>query len=99
MLRETAIIVRQGPFLTRPFSQGIVRISKFFREIMNEISKLIFSVMSYMVGDFNNSRVSKNTFLESSYKAFDQPRIHDKIRLNQIYFRKGFLYRIGNNNR
>ena len=58
---------------------------------MKGISKLIFSVMSYMVGDFNNSRVSKNTCLESSYKAFDQPRIHDKIRLNQIYFPKGFL--------
>ena len=37
---------------------------------MKGISKLIFSVMSYMVGGFNNSRVSKNTFLESSYKAF-----------------------------
>ena len=44
-----------------------------------------------MVGDFNSSRVSKNGCLESSYKAFDQPRIHEKIRLNQIYFPKGFL--------
>ena len=44
-----------------------------------------------MVRDFNNSRVSKNMCLESSYKAFDQPKIHDKIRLNQFYFPKGFL--------
>ena len=36
---------------------------------MKWISKFIFSVMSYMVGHFNNSRASKNRFLESSYKA------------------------------
>ena len=69
MLRETAIIVRQEPFLTRPFSQSTVRISKFFRQIIKGISKLIFSVMSYMVGHLNNSRALKNTFLELSYKG------------------------------
>ena len=33
-----------------------------------------------------------------SGRIFDQIKIQDKIRLNQIYFPKGFLYRIGNNN-
>ena len=56
--------------------------------------------MSYMVGDFNSSRVSKNTCLESNYKAFDQPRIHDKIRFKSNLFPQGILISgIGNNNR
>ena len=33
-----------------------------------------------------------------SGRIFDQPKIQDKIRFNQIYFPKGFLYGTGNNN-
>ena len=40
----------------------------FFREIMKGISKFIFSVLSYMAKDFNNSRAWKDAFLELSYK-------------------------------
>ena len=41
----------------------------FFCQIMKGISKFMFSVMSYMVGHFNNSRALKNTLLQLSYKA------------------------------
>ena len=99
MLGKTAVTVRHS----RAVSNQAVFVKycpdfKVFSRIMKGISKLIFSVMSYMVGGLNNSRVSKNTFLESNYKAFDQPKIQDKICSNQIYFTKGFLYRTGNNN-
>ena len=67
VLRKTGIIVREEPFLTRPFSKSTVRISKFFREIMKGISKFIFSVMFYVAENFNNSRALKNAFLELSY--------------------------------
>ena len=34
---------------------------------MKEIPNFILSVMSYMAGDFNNSRAFKNTFSKLSY--------------------------------
>ena len=36
---------------------------------MKGVSNIIFQVMFYMDGHFNNSRRLKITFLESSYKA------------------------------
>ena len=38
-----------------------------FSIIMKGISKIIFSVMSYIVGDFTNSRALKNNILELSF--------------------------------
>ena len=57
-LYRRAVLVKEQPGSQR-----------FFCQIMKGISKFIFSVMSYMVGHFNNSKALKNTFLEFSYKA------------------------------
>ena len=43
----------------------------FCREIMQDKSNIIFQVMFYMDGYFNNSKKLKNTFLKSSYNAMN----------------------------
>ena len=54
--RKTAMIVRQVRFARRSFKQSSVRISKFFREVMQDQSKIIFHVTFHIDGDLNNSR-------------------------------------------
>ena len=66
LLRKTAIIVREESFLTRPFSQSTVRISKFFWEILKGMSNITLQLMFSIDGDYynlNNLRNSKNTLL------------------------------------
>ena len=41
VLRETEIIVRQEPFLTRPFLKSTIRISNFRQEILQGNSNFI----------------------------------------------------------
>ena len=60
---------------------------------MKGIAKLIFSVMSYMVGSFNDPRVSKNTFLESSYKAFIPAQDSEQDLLKSNLFPQGISIR------
>ena len=66
VLRKTAIIVISNQAV---FVKYCPDFKVFFLETMKGISNFVFSLMSYMVGHFNNSRAFKNTFLKLSYKA------------------------------
>ena len=59
VLRKTAIVVISKKAVFVKYRPDF---KVFIREIMKGISKFIFSVMSYMVGGFNNSRALKIPF-------------------------------------
>ena len=44
------------------YHKSTVRISKFFREGINDQSKIVFQVLFHIDGDFNNSMRLKDTF-------------------------------------
>ena len=55
-LRRTAMIVTGTVCNKVVFAKYCPDFKVFFSKIMHKISNIIFQVMSYMDGDFNNSR-------------------------------------------